>query len=810
MYKVEVLNQYEAIHLFSWNAFKKNYPAKDYEELSIEIVRYAGFLPLALKVLGSFLYGRNMAEWRSELERLKKIPEDEIMEKLEVSFNGLKQIEKQIFLDIACFFKGKKKDYIARVLDSFNFYPDIGIRVLIEKSLVTVSRGRILMHPLIQEMGWHIVRQKAPEEPGKHSRLWVEEEICHVLARDKVTENVEGLWLVLSTPKDLVIKNEAFEKMNKLRLLKIHNACVSRGPTCIPEEIRWLNWHGYPSKSLPDSFQAEKLVGLKLQYSRVIQLWKGIKVLDKLKFINLSHSQKLIRTPDFRGIPNLERLILEDCSSLIEVHHSAGHLKSLRLLNLNNCTNLRSLPKQILLERLEVMILSGCSKVVEFPEILGTMNCLREVYLEATSIKELPPSIEHLLGLVLLNLSYCKNLTRLPSSICRLKCLKSLFLSGCSMLSKLPEELGHLESLEELYGDETAISKPPSSVVLLKSLKTLSFRGCKGMASRTWSTLFSSWMLREECQDSMGFVIQSISGINSLAKLDLSDCNMLDGGFPCDLGSLSSLVELNHGRNNFTSISAARIKDLSCLRIIELVGCNKLEILPELPQGIQEVYADNCTSLHSVADLPTQYEKLYRLSFTNCFQLLRDQQTVSSMIDATWKQLLKGKKSNYMASIGSIGSEKNIDSEHTCLAYVPFAQFWWAFEKRLRSPNDWTRIEVSADDLSKKYMVFKAWGIDLVYEKDVKLNVIQQTSELGKMGASLDVLLLLSCAADCKCQGHGTKPGSWHGVIHLFWQISVVHCLLLLPLGESAYLLRIGMKKQRVFQGPLSKNAGSA
>ncbi|KAL3499790.1 hypothetical protein ACH5RR_038883 [Cinchona calisaya] len=804
MYKVELLNEYEAIQLFSWNAFKKNSPAKDYEELSTQIVQYAGCLPLAVKVLGSFLYGRDMAGWRSEVDRLKRIPEDEIMEKLKLSFNGLKEIEKEIFLDIACFFKGKKKAYITRVLDSFNFYPDIGTKVLIEKSLVTVSEGRILMHPLIQEMGWNIVRQKAPEEPGKHSRLWVEEDICHVLARDKVTENVEGLWLNLSTPKDIVIKNESFEKLKKLRLLKIQNACVSRGPNCIPNEIRWLNWHGYPSKFLPDSFQAEKLVGLKLQYSHIIQLWKGIKLLEKLKFINLSHSQKLIRTPDFTGIPNLERLILEDCSSLIEIHPSAGHLKRLQLLNLRNCTNLRCLPKRIFLERLEVMILSGCSKVDEFPEILGTMNCVIEVYLEATSIKEVHPSVfEHLPSLVLLNLSYCKNLTSLPSSICRLKCLKALILSGCSKLDKLPEEIGQIESLQELYGDETAISKTPSSLVLLKNLKTLSLRGCKGMASRTWSALLSSWMLREKCQYSRGLVIPSISGLTSLAKLDLSDCNLLDGGIPCDLGSLSSLEELNLGGNNFTSISAANIKSLSGLTILELVGCKRLEIFPELPPGIEEMYADNCTSLQCEADLLAKYENLCTASFTNCFQLLEDQQA-SSMMDATLERLLEAPpignehmfsiclpgrnipawftyqsvgpsitielpsnwyNNNFMgfavcvifdlimefpaskvgylqkipglcimytvmdreekifscrSTLGFVGSG-NIDSEHTCLAYLSFDKFWYMFRHRVRSPSEVTWFQVSTDvDIYKNKMVPIACGIDLLYEKDVK------------------------------------------------------------------------------------------
>ncbi|XP_027083130.1 TMV resistance protein N isoform X2 [Coffea arabica] len=716
MYKVEVLDKYEAVQLFSWNAFKKNCPAKDYEELSLQIVHYAGGLPLALKILGSFLYGRDMTEWRSEVERLKKIPEDDIMKKLTVSFDGLQRIEKEIFLDIACFFKGKKKENIARVLDSFNFYPHIGIKVLIEKSLITVSKGRILMHPLIQEMGWQIVREKAPEEPGKHSRLWVDEDICDVLARDRVTENVEGLWLHLSTPKYVAIKNEAFEKMIKLRLLKIHNAYVSRGPNHLPNEIRWLNWHGYPSKSLPDSFQAEKLVGIKLQNSRIIELWKGIKFLNKLKFINLSHSQKLIRTPDFTGIPSLERLVLENCSSLIEIHSSAGYLKSLKLLNLRNCTSLRRLPKQILLESLE--------------------------------------------------------------------------------LGRLPEELGYIESLEEIYGDETAISQPPSSIILLKNLRTLSFRGCQAMAL-SWRARLSSLVLHARGQDSRGFVFPSVSGLNSLAILDLSDCSMLDEGLPCDLGSLSSLQELNLGRNNFSSISASSIRNLSRLRILELIGCKRLQILPELPRSIEQVYADDCTILQGETNLLTKSQKLNTVSFTNCFQMLQGLQT-SKMVYATWKNMLKelpvlhtefsicspgqnipawftyqdtghsisvqlppnwycnefmgmaicivfGLKTPVMVvrsvnrentavipvqyrykgrdklsppaviSVGAIAIETNVDSEHTCLAYLPCRKLS-QIPQNWRS-NDWTCIELSS--YTPRFMEFKAWGVRLVYQKDV-------------------------------------------------------------------------------------------
>ena len=160
------------------------------------------------------------------------------------------------------------------------------------------------------------------------------------------------------------------------------------------------------------------------------------------------------------------------------------------------------------------------------------------------------------------------------------------------------------------------------------------------MACRTWRAFSSSWLLGQKSRDSTGLVLPSVSGLNCLAKLDLSDCNLLDGGFPCNLGSLCSLIELNLGKNNFTSISAASIKNLSRLRILELVGRKRLEILPELPPCIEEVYADNCTSLQSATDLLTKYGKLYRVSFSNCFQILQDKQT-SSMICATWHHLLK-------------------------------------------------------------------------------------------------------------------------------------------------------------------------
>ncbi|KAK6791883.1 hypothetical protein RDI58_010964 [Solanum bulbocastanum] len=379
-----------------------------------------------------------------------------------------------------------------------------------------------------------------------------------------------------------------------------------------------------------------------MQYSRVVHLWKGIKVLHKLKFLNLKSLTKLVSCPDFRGVPNLEKLILEDCSSIIEIHPSVGYLKNLVLLNLKNCRNLKSLPNNIRLDNLETLILSGCLKLANFPEITSDVNCLSEVYLEATDVKELPSSIERLTGIRLMNLSYCRNLRNLPKTIGRLKSLRILILSGCSKLEKLPEELGHIAILEELYCNETAIQSPPSSIRLLKNLKILSFHGCKGMVSQTWNSLFLAWLQpRKTNHMPTSLMFSSFSGLISLRKLDLSDCCMLDEGIPSDLGCLSSLVELNLSGNNFVDISQASLNMLPWLRILELVGCERPKRLPERPTTMEEVFADNCTSLMiDNIGILTNYKMLQRISFTNCVGLLQNQQT-RDMATSLWLHLFK-------------------------------------------------------------------------------------------------------------------------------------------------------------------------
>ncbi|XP_041001631.1 disease resistance protein RPV1-like [Juglans microcarpa x Juglans regia] len=70
IYKVEQLEISKALQLFSLSAFKKTHPKEDYKDLSMDFVNYTKGLPLALKVLGSYIYEREIDAWKRIAKRV--------------------------------------------------------------------------------------------------------------------------------------------------------------------------------------------------------------------------------------------------------------------------------------------------------------------------------------------------------------------------------------------------------------------------------------------------------------------------------------------------------------------------------------------------------------------------------------------------------------------------------------------------------------------------------------------------------------------------------------------------------------------
>jgi hypothetical protein len=186
-YKVKVLNEAQALGVFSRKAFKKPHPEENYVQLSKEVVSYAHGLPLALEVFGSSLFGKTMDVWKSARDKFKENPDSEILDKLKISFDGLEDLDKELFLDIACFFNGENRDRIRHILEStLGYSPDFHIDVLVDKSLISISRGRLWMHDLLQKMGQKIVHDES-KEPGARSRLWHDKDAIWVLKNDTVS-----------------------------------------------------------------------------------------------------------------------------------------------------------------------------------------------------------------------------------------------------------------------------------------------------------------------------------------------------------------------------------------------------------------------------------------------------------------------------------------------------------------------------------------------------------------------------------------------------------------------------------------------
>ncbi|KAM5551803.1 hypothetical protein ABKV19_026584 [Rosa sericea] len=655
-YKANGLNCDEALQLLSLKAFKKCPPPEDYLHLCYRILGYAQGLPLALVVLGSFLFGRRTDEWASAIDRLKNTPDKRIIEVLRISFDGLDEKDKEIFLHIACFYKGKDKDRVTQILDYCQLNPVIGLSVLADRSLITISNNELWMHDLLQELGWEIVREQSPKEPGKRSRLWSHEDINNVLKKNKGTDSIQGMVMELTKLQVAHWKPEAFSNLSQLSLLHIRNVDLPDGLTCLSNSLRLLEWTGYPLRSLPQNFEADELIELNLCHSNIEQLWKGTKNFDKLKFIKLCHSQSIVETPDLAGVQNLETLDLEGCENLVRIHQSLGFLKKLIVLNLKDCKSLESLPSRIEMESLETLILSNCSKVKKIPEFVGNMERLLVLCLDETAIEELPVSIERLSGLVSLNLTNCKNLVCLPSTINKLKSVESLNLSGCLKLGKHLVNVGVMDCFEETDVNSGSAIEMSFTHDRRKYVRGSIFHRCK-VVWRSLKKVLPSGLVQKVNTKPKSFHLPisqkvntepksfhlpisqtvntepksfhlpisfclPISGLCNLTYLNLSNCNLGEGAFANEFGYFPSLVTLNLSGNNFVRLPTG-IGLLSKLENFNLENCKRLQELSDLPSNsILDLRADGCTSLKYLFDASNlnRLNKSY-FNFINCFNL---------------------------------------------------------------------------------------------------------------------------------------------------------------------------------------------
>ncbi|XP_028801085.1 disease resistance protein RPP2B-like isoform X2 [Neltuma alba] len=425
IYRVNPLAKDEALQLFCRKVFKCDFHARDYKQQINSVLQFANGLPLAIMILGSLLYNRKVSEWGSTWVEIKKVATQMIMKVLKKSFDELDRDSKEIFLDIACFFRGKKIKHVKGILNSYRFVDQKKntpvkeeIQLLIETSLITIIDQKIEMHGLLQEMGREIVQLKFPSMPERWSRLWDFNDIFRVMQNDTASGVVQAIVLDLEDSQQRALRVQALSNMGNLKLLIFRNVKFCGSLKHLSNELRYVSWHQYPFPCLPSSFVPHNLIELILPDSSITNIWEGEKAPDSsiintravepkvavwhltdireaartkflnlrrekdreahescitnrregdmafpLRNMNLSGSKNLVKLPDFKRFPNLKRLDLEGCTQLSRLDVSIAYLSILKFLNLRNCINLVSIPNHLFsLPSLKVLNLAGCSK----------------------------------------------------------------------------------------------------------------------------------------------------------------------------------------------------------------------------------------------------------------------------------------------------------------------------------------------------------------------------------------------------------------------------------------------------------------
>ncbi|KDP28978.1 hypothetical protein JCGZ_19529 [Jatropha curcas] len=671
IYEVKGLKYSNALQLLSMKAFNKMHPPKDFVELSERAVNYANGVPLALKVLGSHLCKRRIEEWENVLDKLKQTPDSKIQKVLEISYDTLEPSEKDIFLDIACFFEGQRKDWVANILNGCGLAASMGINRLMDKCLVVVFGNNLEMHDLIREMGQDIARRMG-------SRLWNATRIYDTLITETMKETVEGIFLDISKIGKVHLHPAIFSRVPNLRLLKFYRSCPDTNTDSIFELVRDMQ-------------------GCK----RLKSLSSSICQLKSLKIVNLRDCSKLGKLPDLHGLCSLRELRL-DGTALVEIPSDIVCLSSFKVLYLNDCNKLKGLPE--LPSQLQVLEVKNCmllktavstSCILPIkPEPCGFkfdfMNCfnldqnargnimgdaelrikelaicwcpqrLKYLDLSESEYLETLPDLSSAPNLERICLSNCKTLSQIPSSIQCLHNLDALDLRGCEKLRSLPRlaQLGSLwilnlswcsnlqmlvdvpRGLKMLLLGQCGLEEWFQEDGLFCNLQVIEVQNCKNLRSLPSSDCLNSIrVLSLKGCSSLSKFPENIG--NNITRLDLSYTMIED--LSSTILRLSSLRELvMEGCKRLKSLSSS-ICQLKSLTIVNLSDCSKLGKLPdlhglcslrelrldrtalvEIPSDIvclsslKMLYLNDCNKLKGLPELPSQ---LQVLEVKNCMLL---------------------------------------------------------------------------------------------------------------------------------------------------------------------------------------------
>ncbi|KAF8019147.1 hypothetical protein BT93_H3893 [Corymbia citriodora subsp. variegata] len=568
IYQLHQLGSEDALQIFSRHAFDVNSPPVDYYTLSEKLVSTMGGLPLAVEAIGELLYHfrNDKQRWQKMMMELSSKPHDDVLGKLQITYDALTSTQQDIFLDIACFFINEDKTKPVLMWDDGTFSTDIAPDLLIKRCMIRIlDNNEFWMHEQFIALGRAIAKKE-------RTRLWDRDDILCQFYSEEDKSSVQALCFRQPLGSQMTVTAEQIKRFPNLRFLRLTNVNLRGDFAGCLSKLKWLDLAYYTSD---DNNQPFMPTNLHLENVVVLQTWRYnwtedavkslIKESKRLKVLIIEHCRSTHETTTFPECSVLEELRFlqccylktiscsigklwcltyldfENCAALERLPEQIGKLKKLQHLSLRHCKSLRELPKSVLeLESLTKLDLYGCSKIQELPELPKSLITLR---LESQSLQSVP-DVSNLIDLVELllsdffdwigqstiirpcNLPCIGRLSKLKKlKLClfearaistewdSLSLLEELYLSGLDLqMLKLPANLRYLR-LQHIEVKQLELDGLPSS---LKMLQNPDLSCCAQPQKIQFISMFEA--LKEFCVFHC-ISLKKISGLSNLKNL---------------------------------------------------------------------------------------------------------------------------------------------------------------------------------------------------------------------------------------------------------------------------------------------------
>ncbi|XP_074319607.1 disease resistance protein RGA2-like [Silene latifolia] len=331
IYRLEGLSCDYSWRLFQMMAFEQANPTEDFVEFGREIVESCANVPLAIRVVGSLLYGQNMSKWRLFQQKgLAYIPGDKngITSILKLSYHHLKSPLKSCFSYCAIF----PKDYVIDKEMILSLWMAQGYIVPFcdGQSIADAAEECFLI--LLRRCFFQDVKRNVYGEIVSFKM----HDLMHDIAQDVAGKEI---CEVLSNPTGL-----DDERVRHLSIVERNFRKKFSAMTHIRSCLR-VEWEDKELLMGLILTKCLRLRSLDLSFLQLEILPESIGNLLHLRYLNLSCNHKLKRLPkSITKLHNLLTLKLADCSELIELPKDLRKLHKLHILDISGCYSLKYLP----------------------------------------------------------------------------------------------------------------------------------------------------------------------------------------------------------------------------------------------------------------------------------------------------------------------------------------------------------------------------------------------------------------------------------------------------------------------------------